>query len=35
MIEGHHHQNAYVTRDLARAVDAFQARADVRFQGGI
>lgn len=34
MIEGHHYQNAYVTRDLARAVDAFQARADVRFKAG-
>lgn len=30
MIEGHHFQNAYITRDIDKAVEAFQAVADVR-----
>jgi hypothetical protein len=30
MIEGSHYQNAYVTRDVARAVDRFTAQAEVR-----
>ena len=30
MIEGRHYQNAYVTRNLAKAVDEFAARASAR-----
>jgi hypothetical protein len=30
MIEGHHYQNAYVTRDIAKWVAEFRKRADVR-----
>ena len=30
MIEGLHYQNAYVTRDIDKAVERFTARADVR-----
>lgn len=30
MLEGRHYQNAYVTRDIDRAVAQFRARADVR-----
>jgi len=30
MLEGRHYQNAYVTRDIGKAIDAFRARADVR-----
>ncbi len=30
MLEGRHYQNAYVTRDIAKWVDAFKSRADVR-----
>ncbi|MFT4247615.1 MAG: VOC family protein [Pseudomonas sp.] len=30
MLEGRHYQNAYVTRDIDRAVADFRARADVR-----
>ena len=32
MIEGGHYQNAYVTRDVAKAAAAFKARADVRME---
>jgi Glyoxalase/Bleomycin resistance protein/Dioxygenase superfamily len=30
MIEGNHFQNAYVTRNIQRAIDDFKSRADVR-----
>src|ERR1700749_186379 len=30
VIEGQHYQNAYVTRDIDKAVERFTARADVR-----
>lgn len=30
MLEGRHYQNAYVTRDIDRAIETFEARADVR-----
>lgn len=30
MLEGRHYQNAYVTRDVAKGIEAFNARADVR-----
>ncbi len=30
MLEGRHYQNAYVTRDIDKAVERFTARADVR-----
>ena len=30
MIEGRHFQNAYVTRNIQRAIETFKARADVR-----
>jgi len=30
MVEGRHYQNAYVTRDIDKAVERFTARADVR-----
>jgi hypothetical protein len=30
MIEGKHYQNAYITRDIQKAVAAFKSRADVR-----
>lgn len=30
MLEGRHFQNAYVTRDIVKAIDAFRSRADVR-----
>lgn len=29
MIEGHHYQNAYVTRDIEKAIDAFRTRSGV------
>jgi hypothetical protein len=29
MIEGHHYQNAYVTRDIAKGIEAFRTRAKV------
>ena len=34
MIEGAHYQNAYVTRNLVKAVAAFKACADLRFEAG-
>jgi hypothetical protein len=30
MLEGRHFQNAYVTRDIDKAIETFKARADVR-----
>lgn len=30
MLEGRHYQNAYVTRDIDKAIKRFEARADVR-----
>ena len=37
MIEGHHYQNAYITRNLEKAIDAFRTRSGVtdvmRFEG--
>ena len=30
MIEGRHYQNAYITRDIQKAIGAFKDRADVR-----
>jgi catechol 2,3-dioxygenase-like lactoylglutathione lyase family enzyme len=30
MLTGHHYQNAYVTRNLAKAVAEFEKRADIR-----
>ena len=30
MIEGQHYQNAYVTRNIQKAIEAFKSRADVR-----
>jgi hypothetical protein len=30
MLEGMHYQNAYVTRDIKKAMDAFKGRADIR-----
>jgi hypothetical protein len=29
MLEGHHYQNAYVTRDIAKWIAAFRERADI------
>jgi len=30
MLEGMHYQNAYVTRNIKKAIDAFKGRADIR-----
>lgn len=30
MLEGHHYQNAYITRDIDKAIQAFRDRAGVR-----
>jgi hypothetical protein len=30
MLEGKHYQNAYVTRNIEKAIDAFKGRADIR-----
>jgi hypothetical protein len=30
MLEGMHYQNAYVTRNIEKAIEAFKARADIR-----
>jgi hypothetical protein len=30
VIEGRHYQNAYVTRDISKAIASFQKRADIR-----
>ncbi len=39
MLEGHHYQNAYITRDIEKAVESFRTRAGVtdvmRYEGEV